>query len=52
MITMDVVAPQDGVFHHNTHLTLELASSYFSSGRHEEQFELIIMENKEDGHIR
>lgn len=43
---------QDGVFHHNTLLTLDLASPYFSSGRKDERFEVVVMEHKEDGHIR
>lgn len=43
---------QDGVFHYNTLLTLDLASPYFSSGRQEERFEVVVMEHKEDGHVR
>lgn len=43
---------QDGVFHYNTLLTLDLASPYFSSGRQEERFEVVVMESKEDGHVR
>lgn len=43
---------QDGVFHHNTLLTLNLASPYFSSGRKDERFTVVVMEHKEDGHIR
>lgn len=40
------------MFHYNTLLTLDLASPYFSSGRQEERFEVIVMEHKEDGHVR
>lgn len=43
---------QEGVFHFNTLLTLELASPYFASGRQEEMFEVVVMENKNDGHFR
>lgn len=43
---------QDGVFHFNTHLTLDLASPYFSGGRQKERFEVVVMEHKEDGHAR
>lgn len=43
---------QDGVFHFNTLLTMDLASPYFSSGQQEERFEVVVMEHKEDGHAR
>lgn len=43
---------QDGVFHDNTLLTLDLASPYFKSGRKDERFKVVVMEHKEDGHIR
>lgn len=43
---------QDGVFHFNTLLTLDLASPYFLSGQQDERFEVVVMENKEDGHVR
>lgn len=43
---------QDGVFHLNTILTLELSSPYFASGQKEENFEVVVLEHKEDGHAR
>lgn len=43
---------QNGVFHFNTLLTLDLACPYFSSGQQEERFEVVVMEHKEDGHVR
>ncbi|CAM9220316.1 unnamed protein product [Ectocarpus sp. 6 AP-2014] len=49
--SISAAATQDGVFHYNTLLTLDLASPYFSSGRQEERFEVVVMEHKEDGHI-
>lgn len=47
-----VFSKQDGVFHFNTLLTLVLASPYFSSGQQQERFEVVVMEHKEDGHVR
>ncbi|CAN0070999.1 unnamed protein product [Ascophyllum nodosum] len=44
-------ATEDGVFHFNTLLTLELASPYFASGLQAEEFEVVVMENKDDGHV-
>lgn len=43
---------QDGVFHYNTFLSLDLASPFFSHGAPQESFEVMVMENKDDGHIR
>jgi hypothetical protein len=40
---------QDGVFHRNTILELELSSPYFNSGLKFEKFTMIVMTHKEDG---
>lgn len=42
-------AEQDGIFHYNTLLTLELASPHFKSGKASEEFKMIVMLHKEDG---
>jgi hypothetical protein len=39
---------QDGVFHHNLVLNVELGSPYFRSLLPKEKFEMIVMEHKED----
>jgi len=40
---------EDGIFHQNTMLTLELASPHFLSGTNTEKFEVVVMEHKDDG---
>jgi len=40
---------EDGIFHENTILKLELASPYYKSGNASETYEMIIMRHKEDG---
>jgi len=40
---------EEGIFHHNTMLTLELASPHFLSGTSTEKFELVVMQHKDDG---
>lgn len=42
---------QEGVFHFNTYLGLELASPHFKSGRATEEFHLIVMRSKADGSV-
>jgi hypothetical protein len=42
-------AEQDGIFHFNTLLTLELASPHFKSGKMTEEYRMIVMLHKEDG---
>jgi hypothetical protein len=42
-------AEQDGIFHYNTLLTLELSSPHFKSGKPTEEFKMIVLEHKEDG---
>ena len=42
-------AQQDGIFHDNTLLTLELTSPYFNSKKLSEEFKMIVMVHKEDG---
>ncbi|CAM9912276.1 unnamed protein product [Phaeothamnion confervicola] len=39
---------QEGVFHFNIFMTLELASPYFASGRKTESYELMVMRHFED----
>ncbi|CAM9509738.1 unnamed protein product, partial [Choristocarpus tenellus] len=41
-----------GVFHYNSFLTIELASSYFKSGHPSETFDMMVMRHKESGHVR
>ena len=38
----------DGIFHYNTLLTLQLESPYFKSGKAVEEFKMIVMLHKED----
>jgi len=38
----------DGIFHYNTLLTLQLESPYFKSGKASEEFKMIVMLHKED----
>jgi hypothetical protein len=40
---------EDGIFHHNTMLTLELSSPHFLSGAKTESFDVVVMEHKDDG---
>ena len=40
---------EDGIFHHNTLLTLELASPFFQSKSDTENFDIVVMKHKEDG---
>jgi len=40
---------EDGLFHQNHHLSLELASPYFASKLAVESFEMIVMVHKDDG---
>lgn len=40
---------QDGIFHNNMILKLELSSPFFRSGRDTETFDVIVMSHKEDG---
>lgn len=42
-------AEQDGIFHYNTLLTLELRSPHFKSKKETEEFKMIVMLHKEDG---
>lgn len=42
-------AEQDGIFHFNTLLQLELSSPHFKSGKPVEEYKMIVMEHKEDG---
>ena len=39
---------QEGIFHYNTVMTIELSSPYFVSGNATEDFEVIVMRHKED----
>jgi len=39
---------QEGIFHYNTIMTIELSSPYFVSGNATEDFEIIVMQHKED----
>jgi hypothetical protein len=39
---------QEGIFHYNTIMTIELSSPYFVSGNQTEDFEIILMHHKED----
>jgi hypothetical protein len=43
------VCQQEGIFHHNVVMDLELASPYFKSGKEVERFQMIVMTHKEDG---
>jgi hypothetical protein len=40
---------QEGIFHHNIILNVELASPYFRSRQEKEKYEMIVMRHKEDG---
>lgn len=40
---------QDGIYHYNTIMTLELASDFFKSGSRVETFDFVVMTHKEDG---
>lgn len=40
---------EEGLYHHNTILTLSLQSPHFASEKEEEAFEIIVMTHKEDG---
>ena len=42
-------AEQDGIFHYNTLLQIELSSPHFKSGKPKEEFKMIVMQHKEDG---
>ena len=39
---------EDGIFHYNTILALELQSPYFKSGEEIERFNMVVMEHKVD----
>ena len=40
---------EDGIYHYNTILRLELESVYFKSGLPAEEFDVVVMRNKVDG---
>jgi len=40
---------EDGIYHYNTKLKLELASPFFESGEMSETFDFVVMAHKEDG---
>ena len=40
---------EDGIFHVNTKLKIELSSPFFKSGEMSEEFEFVVMSHKEDG---
>ena len=40
---------EDGIFHQNTMLTLELSSPHFNSGSDTETFDVVVMTHKDDG---
>lgn len=42
-------AEQDGIFHYNTLLTLELGNPHFKSKKSTEEFKMIVMLHKDDG---
>jgi len=46
---INYAAEQDGIFHFNTLLTLELESPHFKSKKSVEEYKMIVMLHKEDG---
>jgi len=40
---------EDGIFHHNTMMKIELASDFFKSGEATEVFDFVVMTHKDDG---
>ena len=46
---INYAAEQDGIFHFNTLLSLELSSPHFKSKKTSEEFKMIVMVHKEDG---
>jgi hypothetical protein len=50
LASIDAAATADGVYHDNTFLTLSLASPHFRSKLPEEQFDVMVMQHKTEGH--
>lgn len=49
LASIKTAATQDGVFHYNTFLTLELSSPHLKSGEPTEIFDMMVMVHMEDG---
>ncbi len=50
LVSIISASTSDGVFHDNTFLTLTLASPYFKSGLATENFEVMVMKHRKEGH--
>lgn len=46
--TILAASEEEGIFHHNTMLTLKLSSPYFLSGSTTENFDIVVMRHKDD----